>query len=528
MRYAIFSDVHANEAALKAVLADAQDAGATSIFCLGDVLGYGPDPVASLELVHDRVHACLMGNHDAAACGMFPIEEFTEIAANAIEKHRSLLSPKAIDWLKTLPLICEGPGFACAHGDFSIPGEFKYIIEPEDAMPSWLARVEQLLFVGHSHRPGIYVLGSSGRPYCLEPTDFILEDGKRYIVNVGSVGYPRSGECRSYYCIYDDVEKSVSFRSLPFDIDGYRQKMNGQGFDEASWLAVRAAERQHGKVRTAAHFGKAEIIRDDDANGSVVRPQPTNVGNAVAASPRPADGGNGLGTALVLGALLLAFVGVFCTMHLIRAMPDREEKKRIEAIKVKSLVAPQPTSAPTFALDEPIMLSGGWRAYVEDHSRQKVKVERNSKANRAAFRIENAVEATVRFTRTISLIGKPPKVRTDIELLTQPRPGEKSDFGFVAKMEFFKADGKPCGMPMQWSGKVSARNKEINVPGDATSAAFTVECRSEGTHEIAIPNFSEIQSTPERRNDAANAPKGKAVKHVPRARTVKVRRGRKR
>ena len=89
MRYAIISDVHANETALRAVLADAADARAEKIICLGDVLGYGPDPVAALELVYRRAHVCLAGNHDDAVSGRFPVEDFTSFAAAAVARHRA-------------------------------------------------------------------------------------------------------------------------------------------------------------------------------------------------------------------------------------------------------------------------------------------------------------------------------------------------------------------------------------------------------------------------------------------------------
>ena len=106
MRYAIISDVHANEAALRAVLTDANDARAEKVICLGDVLGYGPDPVAALELVYRRVHVCLAGNHDDAVCGRFPVEDFTDFAAEAVKRHRAAITQKAIDWLRHLPYTC--------------------------------------------------------------------------------------------------------------------------------------------------------------------------------------------------------------------------------------------------------------------------------------------------------------------------------------------------------------------------------------------------------------------------------------
>ena len=97
MRYAIISDVHANETALRAVLADAADARAEKIICLGDVLGYGPDPVAALELVYRRTHVCLAGNHDDAVSGRFPVEDFTSFAAASVARHRAALAPSALD-----------------------------------------------------------------------------------------------------------------------------------------------------------------------------------------------------------------------------------------------------------------------------------------------------------------------------------------------------------------------------------------------------------------------------------------------
>lgn len=519
MRYAIISDVHANEAALKAVLADAQDAGADRIYCLGDVLGYGPDPIDTLQLVHDRVHVCLMGNHDAAACGVFPVEDFSQVAADVIKKHADRLSTKAIAWLKSLPYVCEGPGFACAHGDFSNPKEFNYILEADEAMLSWRARTEPLLFVGHSHRPGIHVLGPGDAVQFLEPDDFVLEEGKRYIVNVGSVGYPRSGKCRSYYCMYDDEKKSVSFHSLPFDIDSYRKKMSLLGLAEAPWLAERAAERereQH-KVRADADFGKdvqpqrgfrvQARTTQSTARSSEPHPSAANVHGRGALATTASDGDNSnqsRNLVIILCTLLIVFAGVFCTMRLINAMPDHEEKKQIERIQIQSVAAPQPPAAqqvssaqqvpstPTSDVGQIIPLFGGWEAHVKDSSRQKVLTKRNEKMNVLAFHIENDSEATVRFTRKMSLFEKPQKIYADVELLTKPPTGVKSDFKFCAKLEFFKDNGKSCGQSKTVGGKLKmhAKDKVFDVPTNAVTAVFTLDCTSVGTHEIAKPYLS--------------------------------------
>ena len=316
MRYAIISDVHANETALRAVLADAADARAEKIICLGDVLGYGPDPVAALELIYRRAHVCLAGNHDDAVSGRFPVEDFTSFAAASVARHRAALAPSALDWLRHLPHVCDFPGpsggFACAHGEFSDPARFNYVLEPSDARPSWCARAEPLLFVGHSHKPGIFVLGTSGEPHALEPMDFVLEPGKRYLVNVGSVGYPRSGVCRSFYCLYDDGTGTVSFHSLPFDLEGYRAKMNGQGLDEAPWMRARAEERRHAEVRGAERFGKSGKEKKKKT------------------APRPHGP---FGAAFVVGALVVALAGVWCAAHFVSALPPREDLSDVKIAK---------------------------------------------------------------------------------------------------------------------------------------------------------------------------------------------------
>ena len=131
MRYAIISDIHANAAALRTVLVDAQDMRVEKIICLGDVLGYGPDPVQALETVYSRVHVCLAGNHDDAVCGRRTTEDFNDFAATAVARQRKALTANALDWLKKLPYVCAMGDFACAHGDFSDPEAFNYILAPE-------------------------------------------------------------------------------------------------------------------------------------------------------------------------------------------------------------------------------------------------------------------------------------------------------------------------------------------------------------------------------------------------------------
>ncbi len=226
MKYAVISDVHANEEALKAVLCDASKQGVEAVLCLGDVVGYGPLPEQAVRLVRENCFATVAGNHDDAVCGRGDPSQFVDLAADAAKRHRRQLSQEAISWLEKLPYVLEKDGFAAVHGDFSDPRAFGYIETVDEARENFALRKEQLLFAGHTHVPGIFLTGRSGAVYFLEPQDFTLEDGKRYIVNPGSVGYPREsgGKCISTYVIYDSTEKTVIFRRLPFSVSSVMQR----------------------------------------------------------------------------------------------------------------------------------------------------------------------------------------------------------------------------------------------------------------------------------------------------------------
>ena len=256
MRYAIVSDIHANLPAWKTVLTDIADMRVDKIVCLGDVVGYGTDPVGVLESVYHVVHATLMGNHDAAVCGKLDPEAFSPRARAAVMRHREQISARGLNWLSNLPLVLKASGFQCTHGDFSEPAAFRYIIEPPEALASWNATKEQLLFVGHSHLPGIYVIGPSGVPHFVNACDFTLEEGKRYIVNPGSVGYPRVGDCRSCYCVFDDAEKTINYRTVPFDCAGYRKALREAGFEDDPWLELKETERHLPTLRARLSFAK--------------------------------------------------------------------------------------------------------------------------------------------------------------------------------------------------------------------------------------------------------------------------------
>jgi predicted phosphodiesterase len=245
MRYAMVSDIHANLPAWNAVLTDIATHRIDRIICLGDLVGYGPYPAEVLQSVHSHVDAITMGNHDAAVCGKIDPIRFNPRAREMVIWTRTALGPQATEFLGTLPLMLTGPDFRCAHGDFSKPAAFRYIVEPQDALPSWEAVPETLLFVGHSHFPLIHVIGHSGIPHTVAAEDFVIETEKRYIVNAGSVGHPRDGDCRACYCIYDTDMQTVVWRRVSFDLDAYRTALirAGLSVDHAPFLEADPRKR---------------------------------------------------------------------------------------------------------------------------------------------------------------------------------------------------------------------------------------------------------------------------------------------
>lgn len=226
MRYAVISDVHANEEALRRVLADIATQHVGRIVCLGDVVGYGPMPAAALSLVRASAAVTLAGNHDDAVSGRLDPKDFVDLAGEAVSRHRAALSAADLAWLRARPYTCQFGGAVAAHGDVADPKKFYYVEEASDAEANFAATEARLVFVGHTHVPCVFVTGASGKVHRLEPQDFALEEGKRYIVNPGSVGYPRerNGACHSTYVIYDDETGSVVFRSLPFSVASVMQR----------------------------------------------------------------------------------------------------------------------------------------------------------------------------------------------------------------------------------------------------------------------------------------------------------------
>ena len=250
MRYAIMSDVHANPLALETALADARKRRCERFVFLGDITGYGYDVRTTLRMVRENFDVVIMGNHDSACAGLEP---YLEVALNRNYHvdlmHRELLGDDDLAWLRSLPYVHAEADMAFVHGDFTRPEAWFYITTYQDAAINLASRTETVLFSGHTHRALALENPEVGDArICYPPRggagivratrSISVKSACRYIVNVGSVGYPRCEFC-STYVIYDAELRRLTFRRIPLDIPAYAEKLVEHGITPPLWLQRR-------------------------------------------------------------------------------------------------------------------------------------------------------------------------------------------------------------------------------------------------------------------------------------------------
>lgn len=221
MRYAILGDIHANLAALEAVL-DALDADSVdSILQVGDVVGYGAAPREVIDVVRERDLVVVKGNHDAACVGEVDARFFNPNARAAVDFTCSLLTREDMKWLAGLPLTHATDDCLLSHGTLSRPERYDYIQNTEDADPSLDVLDRPVCFLGHTHVPVsiMRLVDSPNRTSYTVDRTIDLADSTVALVNVGSVGQPRDEDPRAAYAIFDTERQQVDLHRVEYDIE---------------------------------------------------------------------------------------------------------------------------------------------------------------------------------------------------------------------------------------------------------------------------------------------------------------------
>jgi len=235
MRYAIIADIHSNLAALTAVLDDIKNQSRIDeICCLGDIVGYGPDPQECIAILRQTTEICVAGNHDWAVIGSkneVDISEFNPDAANADLWTAQQLNDEDMEYLSNLPLVIEKGDFTLVHGSPRDPVR-EYLLSADAAHQSLAYFKTRFCLVGHSHQPIVFTFNEagdcSGRYFLPDSPESTAIEGQ-LIINPGSVGQPRDGNPDAAYAIYDSKEQLIRLYRVPYDIRSTQEKMKAHG-----------------------------------------------------------------------------------------------------------------------------------------------------------------------------------------------------------------------------------------------------------------------------------------------------------
>lgn len=230
MRFAIFGDIHANLEALQAVLADAEAGECTHYICLGDVVGYNANPHECVELVRKLECPVVKGNHDEQASTETSLENFNPLAEEALTWTRAHLTEEDKQWLRDLRLIRQVRDFTIVHATLDTPHKWGYVFNQLDAAASFNYQHTNVCFYGHTHAPRVYIRDSGLKSMPLDKLR--VEPGKKYFINVGSVGQPRDGDWHAAYCIYDSEKHLVELRRIEYDIYTAQDKIVDAGLPQ--------------------------------------------------------------------------------------------------------------------------------------------------------------------------------------------------------------------------------------------------------------------------------------------------------
>lgn len=239
MKFAVLSDIHSNREALDAVLADARAQGADYGYCLGDLVGYGPDPVYCLDQIRSFCKGVVLGNHDSYLLGFEKTDSFSSNSQIAIHLNRMEVEREHLDFIAQLPYVLRQENCFFTHASPRSPADWVYLYRPPEIIESFEFFEEDFAFFGHTHMPIMVTKGPKGFQLSDQKMNF-LEEGVRALINPGSVGQPRDEDPRASYCLVCPELRTVEFRRVDYDLKLTQRKLQDRGYPEHLWkrLAV--------------------------------------------------------------------------------------------------------------------------------------------------------------------------------------------------------------------------------------------------------------------------------------------------
>ncbi|HEX4646353.1 MAG TPA: metallophosphoesterase family protein [Verrucomicrobiae bacterium] len=235
MKFAIIADIHSNLEALQVVLADTKEQKCTHYACVGDVVGYGANPKECLDIVRTMGMPCVKGNHDEYCSTDEELDGFNPHAAEAVNWTRQQLTAEDRQWLRDLKYFRLVTSFSMVHATLDGPQRWGYVFDKLAAAASFTYQNTAVCFFGHTHVPVAFIRDTvvKGGTY----SKFKVEPGRKYFINVGSVGQPRDNNPKAAYVTYDVDEGTIELRRLDYDIAIAQKKILDAG------LPPRLAER---------------------------------------------------------------------------------------------------------------------------------------------------------------------------------------------------------------------------------------------------------------------------------------------
>lgn len=237
MKIAVLTDIHSNLEALTACLAHARAQGAEQYAILGDLVGYGADPCACLDVIAELARNgawVVRGNHDEAALGGL-CENMAFAARDAIYWTREQLTPQQRDFLRALPLVAQNGNALYVHASAETPERWRYVTGVVEAARCMAASGLPLTFVGHVHHQSLYYTSGSGMAQAFTPVPgaaIPLTPRRRWLAIAGSVGQPRDGNPAAAYVLHDQQRDTLAFFRVPYDYSSAARKILAAGLPE--------------------------------------------------------------------------------------------------------------------------------------------------------------------------------------------------------------------------------------------------------------------------------------------------------